>query len=1077
MRITQMKKCLLIMILILCAHYSYTAAEEEPLFIAQEGWKQGFINAEGEWVIDPVYTKVWPFTDAGYAAVETEEAPLRSSFKLINKQGKLVADLPDWWLDYSDYSDEYDAGGVRQNAVGQAFVLHSRNDSNLSALYLADTGEFIELDQAFLEYNLTPGAEINAMYMNIDYLETNEIRPYMFYLLDWNDRMVLAFKYADYHKGLRGSAEAHVIEKDYCSGFVILDRNGRKIHDGYFNGSPDALIEDDTEKYRITSSFLLTGNNRTYEDHSLRNLIDRDGKTVLEGLPEYSRWDEAAQAVYLESEDVAILTNGDRISREEYIIRLAQGNTCGITTFRGKYYNSQGKPVSWYERYTDGLSAKSEFGNRGLSWACFTSIWDDGCLINTEGTIVVRDIIPGYSPDQPAAPAFPDGWECVESANESGVGYINDQGELMYSRYPFNYAEPFKNGLAHVQVMDEQFKLLNAYINSSGRIVWAEQGRKDDIQRWLDQNECHTVSDMTVDDARRTLVGEWDCSGGGEFIGYPIIFYENGTCNIGAKRILKWDVLENTAGAEYFWDSPQFALVFGDEKGFETLEEGTGLSFGSTNRFYLTDYDGGCSYDRMASGYWERNGYHLEADEDGNLDVWWAKGPVLPKEPLEFGLTDSKRASGDTGILAFRDSSYRQNAAADMIKSIEQPKMIWQADIGSASTQEEINWQPLIANWSDEIRNAMKSLVAESSVPSLKEVIAIGTDGMIHFLDLMNGNETRSAIGDTDAGLHGTGTVPSGFPILFVPAKEGFVCYDLTDCSRLTAADEFLRSYYNPGENILYQDGWLLMDNGYTQLVHITIQNEFDPEYHVQMSDIYQTDYPDSWNNDVPACADGSFIYTVSASDLIRRDTMTDQKADWAKDTFWASSNINSTAAIDHPQGEWGTIYLGTSEIWSRGTCSLYCINAETMENVWQISYVLDDTLPLVGGVLSAPVIGQEGLVEMVYFTITGLRDDEGEARLVAVRKDTGNVVWSLPMQTRTVSSPVAVYTEEGKGYLIQVDGNGVMHVADGLTGELLYSYELGGAVTTSPAVYRNMLVIRCQKDGREMLCGVRIGE
>ena len=62
-------------------------------------------------------------------------------------------------------------------------------------------------------------------------------------------------------------------------------------------------------------------------------------------------------------------------------------------------------------------------------------------------------------------------------------------------------------------------------------------------------------------------------------------------------------------------------------------------------------------------------------------------------------------------------------------------------------------------------------------------------------------------------------------------------------------------------------------------------------------------------------------------------------------------------------------------------------------------------------------------------------------------------------------------------GRTIQVDGNGVMHVADGLTGELLYSYELGGTVTTSPAVYRNMLVIRCQKDDREMLCGVRIGE
>ena len=315
-------RCILFILILLCVLCSCAAAEEEPLFIAQEEWKQGFINSEGEWVIEPIYTRVWPFTSAGYAAVETEEIPLWSTFKLIDRQGNIVADLPEWRLDYN-VIDSYYGRISRQNAVGQAFVLTSVNDMYQSALYLADTGELIELDQSFLEYNLSPGAEINVTYQ---YDTTNKLRPYMFYLLDWDDRMVLAFEYEDYHKGLRGSAEMRVIEDDYCAGFVILDRNGGKVHDGCFNGLPDVFdLDHENREYRITSSFLLTGNNRIFEDHSLRNLIDRNGEIILEGLPEHAWWDEAAQAAYLADEENAILTNGERISREEYIKRSAQG--------------------------------------------------------------------------------------------------------------------------------------------------------------------------------------------------------------------------------------------------------------------------------------------------------------------------------------------------------------------------------------------------------------------------------------------------------------------------------------------------------------------------------------------------------------------------------------------------------------------------------------------------------------------------------------------------------------------------------------------------------------------------------
>ena len=46
-----MKKAILLLTLILAVFFCvYAAAEEDPLFIAQEGGKQGFINKAGEWV-------------------------------------------------------------------------------------------------------------------------------------------------------------------------------------------------------------------------------------------------------------------------------------------------------------------------------------------------------------------------------------------------------------------------------------------------------------------------------------------------------------------------------------------------------------------------------------------------------------------------------------------------------------------------------------------------------------------------------------------------------------------------------------------------------------------------------------------------------------------------------------------------------------------------------------------------------------------------------------------------------------------------------------------------------------------
>ena len=173
-----MKKILLLVFVLLCVFSAAALAEDEPLFIAQEGWQQGFINARGEWVIAPEYEKVCPFTDAGYAAViktVSDPGAYREPFVLIDRQGNTVAELPEWSLDYArDTWNDVE----RPNAVGNAFVLWAMEEDRY-ALYLADTDELIELDQAFLGYELSPGAEEYAALSKQSFHGT---RPYEFSL-------------------------------------------------------------------------------------------------------------------------------------------------------------------------------------------------------------------------------------------------------------------------------------------------------------------------------------------------------------------------------------------------------------------------------------------------------------------------------------------------------------------------------------------------------------------------------------------------------------------------------------------------------------------------------------------------------------------------------------------------------------------------------------------------------------------------------------------------------------------------------------------------------------------------------
>ena len=87
--------------------------------------------------------------------------------------------------------------------------------------------------------------------------------------------------------------------------------------------------------------------------------------------------------------------------------------------------------------------------------------------------------------------------------------------------------------------------------------------------------------------------------------------------------------------------------------------------------------------------------------------------------------------------------------------------------------------------------------------------------------------------------------------------------------------------------------------------------------------------------------------------------------------------------------------------------------------------------------------------------------------RIVAYDKGTGQIVWAVEQSNDYWSSPVVVYDDAGRGYLIQCDRGGGVTMYDASNGTQLHSIDLGSRIDSTPAVFGNYLVVGTRgKDG-----------
>ncbi len=483
------------------------------------------------------------------------------------------------------------------------------------------------------------------------------------------------------------------------------------------------------------------------------------------------------------------------------------------------------------------------------------------------------------------------------------------------------------------------------------------------------------------------------------------------------------------------------------------------------------------------------------------------------------------------GVSTYRGSAFRQNAASGYVTEPTGLSSLWTVEAGSLEAKNRtfygFSWgnQPLITKWYKDIRVRMEIPEERRNQANLKEVIMAGQDGKIYFLDLLDGTPTRDAI-DLGYPMRATPSLHSlGYPILtvgqygrFLKDKTGDIglyYYDLISNKELRMIDgldgKTDRQYNNVGafdtsalfdrnSNTLITVG----TNGllYTEKLNMAIyldgagavdKMDFeDPDQVVLMSHTRkQADEKAGVESSLAMY--GSYAYYADLEGILRCVDTTTMTTAWAVDTGDA---VKAAIALDLDE-ETGTLWLYTANTLdrsSKGDVTIRRYNAMTGAQDWEYGVHaqkkngMTDSYgnTVISGAMASPVIGQNGLDDLVYFTLSGLSKtgsekligNDGEALegvLIALRKDSGEVAWYKDLETYSYSSPVAVYSEEGRGWIIQASANGTLYLLDGLTGQEIATLQVNGVIEASPAVYGDTLVIGTTGKGTAYIYGVKI--
>ena len=469
------------------------------------------------------------------------------------------------------------------------------------------------------------------------------------------------------------------------------------------------------------------------------------------------------------------------------------------------------------------------------------------------------------------------------------------------------------------------------------------------------------------------------------------------------------------------------------------------------------------------------------------------------EEPISFGDPDDYFAL--PGICTFRGNNYRNNATYGTA-TVTSKKLtrVWSHKIGQLDDWGGCAWtgQPLVVQWDDETKAIMNLYDSKKEKEGLVEVIYATLDGKVHFYDIEDGKETRKPI-DIGMNFKGAGALdPRGYPLLYV----GGGLYTRGLVPRMFIVNLITGEiiYRHGHKETFHERDWIAFDSSPLVdaetdtliwpsesgiLYTIKLNTEYDkaagtitvnPDEPVKTR--YRSDYSKKGRYlgyESSASIVDNYMYLSENGGLFQCIDLNTMELVWAQDT---KDDSNSSPVFEWGEDGNGYIYTAPSLHWTakkdKGSISIYKLNAQTGEIVWEIERECVTVKDVSGGVQSTPLIGKAGTdIEDLIIYIVARVPTAYDGTMLAINRETGEVVWEISTKNYAWSSPVAFYTEEGKAYVAFVNASGKIRLVDGATGEVLYALGFDKSQTTeaSPVVFGNMMVMGT----REGIYGVKI--
>ncbi len=452
------------------------------------------------------------------------------------------------------------------------------------------------------------------------------------------------------------------------------------------------------------------------------------------------------------------------------------------------------------------------------------------------------------------------------------------------------------------------------------------------------------------------------------------------------------------------------------------------------------------------------------------------------------------------GIATFRGSNYRDNATYGTaeVKSATL-KQVWQTRIGSLDDWGGCAWtgQPLVVQWDDETKAIMNLYDSKKNKDNLVEVIYATLDGQIHFFDLDDGSRTRPTI-KMGMNFKGAGALdPRGYPLLYV--GSGLYTYGKTPRMYVVSLiDGKILYEYGHQEKLEFRQDWTAFDS--SPLVHaetdtliwpsengilytLKLNTVYDKEagtISVAPRDIVKTRYASTYSKagryegyESSASIVGNHLYVSENGGLFYCVDLNTMELVWAQDT---KDDSNSSPVFEWGEDGNGYLYTAPSLHWTakndKGSVSIYKLNAQTGEIVWELSRDCVTVTNVSGGVQATPILGKEGTeIEDMIIYIVARVPKAYDGTMIAIDRETGEVIWEISTVNYAWSSPVAFYTEDGKAYIAFVNASGKIRLVDGATGDILYALGFAETTEASPVVFGNMMVLGT----REGIYGIKI--